>query len=285
MLKDLRSHGSSRGQILAALLASLALAGCHGAAPSGQTVATVNGESITTTDLKLELAGVPAKFRKQAEPLALESLVQRKLLVQYAKKQGIDRSADYVLQLRQAGDMLLVRRTLQGTVSAARQPISAADINQYLNGHPDVGSNRRILLVDQLQFLAPAADVMSELKPTMSIDAVLAVLQRHQIKAQRTQAQLDTAALPDDVNAKIDALQPGEPLITVNGPGAIASAIVQAKPAPLEGEQAQAAARRRLQENQAQAAILQRQNVLRSDAKIDYAEGYKPAATAAQPKP
>jgi EpsD family peptidyl-prolyl cis-trans isomerase len=265
-----------------AMVAALALAGCNRAAPTGQTVATVDGESITSSELKLELAGVPAKFQKQAEPLALENLVQRKLLVQYAKKQGFDRSADYVVQLRQAGDMLLARRALQSTVSAARQPISAADVNEYLNGHPDITSNRRLLLVDQLQFPAPSAQIMNELKPTMSLAAVVAVLQQHHIQPQHAQTQLDTATLPDEVNAKIDGLKPGEPLISVNGANAIASAVVQTKAAPLEGDQAEAVARRRMQEAQAQAAIKQRQSVLRADAKIDYADGFKAPV---QPKP
>ncbi|MDB5714316.1 MAG: hypothetical protein JWO15_1713 [Sphingomonadales bacterium] len=284
MPRDIHSRSGARRQICVASLAAIALAGCNHSGPTGQTIATVNGENITISDLKLELAGIPAKLQRQAQPVALETLVQRKLLVQYAKKQGLDRSADYVVQLRQAGDLLLVRQALQGAISVARQPISKADVDQYLNNHPDISSNRRLLLVNQLQFAAPSAQIMDELKPAMSLDAVIAILQRHRIQPQRAQTQLDTAALPDEVNAKINGLKPGEPLISINGSGAVASAIVEAKVAPIEGDQAEAISRRRLQEAQAQAAIKQRQSVLRADAKVDYADGFKPAPITGRPK-
>jgi len=279
MIKQAHTGGRFYRKALvgAAMALPLITAGCNRhEAPSGQTIATVNDADITTSDLQLEMAGVPPEQRKQAQALVVKTLVDRKILAQYAKSQGMDHNPDFVLQLRRTTEILLAERAAQKIESGARQPISISEINQYLDAHPDIAANRRILTLDQLTFPLPSAGVATELKPAKTMADVVTTLQRHTIQFSRNQSQVDTAGLPDDLNSKLNALQPGEPLIVLNTPNSTANVITESKPMPLDGTAAADAARQRINMKQTNDALQQRGLALRQQAKISYAKGYAP---------
>jgi len=264
----------------AAMALPLITAGCNRHnAPSGQTIATVNDGEITTSDLQLEMANVPPGERKQAQPLVIKTLVDRKVLAEYAKTQGMDHNPDFILQLRRTTELMLAEKAAQQIAASARQPISTGEINQYLDDHPDIASNRRVLTLEQLTFPLPNKAVATELKPAKTINDVIVVLQRHNVKFTRAQPQVDTAGLPDDLNSKLDALQPSEPLIILNSPNSTANVVADSKPMPLDGDAAADAARQRIAMKQTNDAIQQRGLALRQQAKISYAEGYAPPST------
>ena len=269
-----------RRQIVIALLttASLAVAGCDREPKAGgQTIATVNDAALTTSDLNIELSSVPPEQRKQAQPKTVQSLVDRKILSEYAKSQGMDRSPDFVLEQRRLTDVMLADRAARQIVSDARRPITINDINRYLDTHPAVASNRRILSVDQIQFATPEQKVVSELGRATSLDEVVAILQRNGIEFRRAKSQIDTATLSDPVMSKFDGLAPGEPLVTIGIPQTIASVIIGVVPASLSGDAAEAIARQRITTDQANTAIQQKGLALRREAKITYAKGFDPA--------
>src|SRR5258708_24010688 len=71
--------------------------------PGGQTVAVVNNEEITAADLNAELSNANASgadATKEARAQALERLVDRRLLAQQAKSDGIDKSPEFLNQQR-----------------------------------------------------------------------------------------------------------------------------------------------------------------------------------------
>src|SRR5438270_4834471 len=91
-----------RQRFIVTALVALAVTSCQKKA-SGQTVADVNGEEITASELNSELANeqnAAAGDTKQARNAALQNLINRKLLVQQAKSDGIDKSPEYLTQLR-----------------------------------------------------------------------------------------------------------------------------------------------------------------------------------------
>ncbi len=271
--------------VLSAMMAvPLITAGCNQKdAPSGQTIATVDDGEITTSDLQLEMASLPADQRKQGQPLVLQTLVDRKILAQYAKSQGLDRNPDYVLQLRQMTELLLAERAARQIAVGAQQPITVSEVNQYLDKHPGI-ANRRILTLDQLTFPMPDAVVATELESAKTIDDVVAILQRHNIQFTRNPAKGDTATLREDLMGKLDELREGEPLIILNRPNSTANTIVESKSMPLDGPAAAEAARKAIGAQRTNDALQQRGLFLRKQAKITYAKGYAPPS-AAKPKP
>jgi EpsD family peptidyl-prolyl cis-trans isomerase len=268
-----------RNSILGAMMAlPLLTAGCNrNDAPSGQTIATVNGDDITTSDLQLEMGNVPPEQRKKAQALVARTLVDRRLLSQYAKEQGIDKNPQFVLQLRRMTELLLAERAATQISAASQQPISISEINKYLDNHPSL-ANRRILTLDQLTFPMPDSKVAVELNQATTMDSVIATLQRHNIQFSRAQPKGDTATLRDDLSSKLDTLKPGEPLIILNQPNSTANVIIDSKPVPLDNATASNIARRAMNAQRANDALQQRGMALRKQAKISYAKGYAPPA-------
>src|SRR6478609_7469266 len=83
--------------------------------PAGQTVAVVNNEEITSSDLNAELAGENASVTgttQQARAQALQNVIDRRLLSQQARSEGLDKSPDFLNQQRRATEDLLIRMLL-----------------------------------------------------------------------------------------------------------------------------------------------------------------------------
>src|SRR5438128_6450086 len=102
-----------------AVVASLSLGGCGqikklmgGGKAEGQVVATVNGDEITAIELRQELGNFASrdpKIMKAAQQRALQGIILRKLMVQQAKEQKLDKSPDYAVQVQRGEANLLVQ--------------------------------------------------------------------------------------------------------------------------------------------------------------------------------
>lgn len=270
--------------MLSAIIAvPLLTAGCNQkSAPSGQTIANVDGDEITTSDLQLEMREVAPEQRKSSQGLVVQTLVDRKILTQYAKSEGMDRNPDFILQLRRMTDILLAERAAQQIASRAQQPISVSQVNEYLDSHTGI-SNRRILTMDQLTFAFPNEAVTKELELAKTANDVIATLQRHNIQFVRNEIKSDTAALRGDLVGKFDKLAPGEPLVILNRPNSTAHVILASEPAPLDSATAEAVARKAIAAERTNAAVQQRGLALRKAAKVTYAKGYGPATDKNKP--
>src|SRR5215831_14022696 len=102
--------------MLVAAAASVSLAGCDkikhllGGKPSGQVVATVDGNEITTLELKAEMGGFTArdpKIQKAAEQQVLQQIILRRLVADEARKQKLDKVSDYTIQVKRGEETLL----------------------------------------------------------------------------------------------------------------------------------------------------------------------------------
>ena len=96
--------------------------------PTGQVAATVGGHEITVRQLQAELSGVPAaapaaqKAQKQG---ALDLIVQRTILADAARKQGLDKDPNFILLSERANEALLVQR-LQAKIASNVPPPSSS---------------------------------------------------------------------------------------------------------------------------------------------------------------
>jgi hypothetical protein len=96
---------------LLALVASGCDSGSTPKAPTGQVVATVDGEEITVRQLQAELSravAVPPAQQKEQRRAALNFIVERTVLADEARKEGIDKDPEFVLLNQRATDTLLV---------------------------------------------------------------------------------------------------------------------------------------------------------------------------------
>jgi EpsD family peptidyl-prolyl cis-trans isomerase len=267
-----------------------------GGKPTGQVVATVDGKEITALELKAELGGFNApdpKIMKAAEQQALQTIVLRRVVADEARKEKLDKSSDYTIQVERGEDTLLAQM-LERKITQGLTPPTSREAQAYVDSHPDQFANRRILNLDQL--IAPVGKVdPSKITALKTLEEVKRQFAAENTPFQESSGELDTLTAPPGLIAQIGKLQPGEPFVVPQRGVWVFSRVSGQKSAPLTGDLANNYALRFLTQQQAQTAIRTRLTALRkaSDSKIVYAANYKPpaaspaaqAASAAAAKP
>ena len=269
-----------RKRIILTLVVALMASSCQKKA-SGQTVAVVNSEEITTSELNDALksdnvlAGMNTKDARAAE---LQKLVDRKLVVQQARADGLDKSPEFLNQQRRMTEDLLLNALIGKRLNASQVP-SANEIAGFEKAHPQVFASREIWALDQIVYpLSKDAGVNARLGAAKTIDEVAQVLTSAGIRFNRASRKLDTALLPDQIYAQVSRLAPGEPLIAPGPDRAVANVITTREPAPLSGDQARAVALDGIRKQQVTKIIQDRVKDLRAKAKIEYQPGFEPPA-------
>jgi peptidyl-prolyl cis-trans isomerase C len=265
--------------LLAAAAVSVLVSGCQRKA-EGQTVAVVNGQEITAPDLNfaLSLAKVPEGVDKnKARSQVLEQLVDRRLLADQARKEGIDKSPEYLNRQRRADEDLLLSMLVDRRLNTAQLP-SDREIQTYVASHPEMFASREVWDLDQVKFPTQSdAGIKSEIAGAHTVDALVAVLQKHNIAIQRQKNRIDTSIVPPEIYAKLNSLPAGEPFSLTVGNVTVVNAIVGREPHPVSGDQAKPVAVQAMRKAQAGKALQGLLKSLRDSAKIEYQPGYAPA--------
>jgi EpsD family peptidyl-prolyl cis-trans isomerase len=257
----------------------LLLGGCEKTA-GGQVVAVVNGEEITQQDLNGELQGatIPAGVDKsQALGQVLQQIVDRKLLVQEAKAQGLDKSPEYLAQVRRSQDGLMINLLASKATKGISLPDGAA-VDRYIATNPTMFSARRRYSLDQITFPQPAnPKILKDLGPAHSLDSIAAILSANGVQFSRGKGQLDTATLPPAVANRLAALPSGEPFLVPDKGRMVASVITATQAFPTPEQEAKPAAVNLMRQQSLSEAMLRQLEKARASAKIDYKPGFAPA--------
>lgn len=276
-----------RSKIVLAIGLSLVASACNKKA-EGQTVAVVNGEEITTAELNAEIANAKLPQgvdKEQARARILQSMVDRRLLAQQAKKDGLDKSPDFLNRERRMTEELLINMLASRQIDTAQLP-SNNEVEKYQASHPWIFAKREMWNLDQLRFAMPADPATrTKLAQAHSLEAVAQVLSDAKVNFSRQKNRLDTAVIPQNIYGQLATAPAGEPFIIPVGNQAVASVIISREAAPLSGPQARPIAVAAMRREQGTKLMQDRLKAVRDAAKIEYKEGYapKPAAAGAQP--
>jgi len=244
-------------------------------------VAVVNGKEITLPQLNfaLDQAKAPENADKNAvRSQVLQQLVDRQLLVEQARSEGIDKTPEYLNRQRQADDQLLITMLAARRLNTAQLP-SDREVDAFIAGHPGMFANRETWSLDQVQFATPAdPNIVAEMQRTKTMDQLIAVLQAHKITFTRQKNRLDTAVIPPELYTRLSTLTPGEPFVVPVGSRSIASIVTGKEPNPLTGDQAKPAAVGLMRKQQTAKSIEGLLKSLKSSAKTEYQPGYAPPA-------
>lgn len=202
-----------RAYRLSSIVVLALLAGCN-KQPGGQVVAVVNNDEITVQELNVEAraAQLPAANAndKQAVGGLLQRVVDRNLLADYARREGLDRGPDYVARKRQMEQALLADLAVRKLAGGAANP-TQTEISAYIASHPFLFSERQKLELDQVRFATPAnPDDLKKLTAAPTLDGVIADLNARGVKFARGAAAIDTGTLDPAAVRQILALKPGE---------------------------------------------------------------------------
>lgn len=265
-------------RIVCAIPLALMVTACDRKA-EGQTIAVVNDEEVTAAELNAELNAInlpPSASKEEARSRILQSLIDRRLLAQAARKEGLDKSPEYLNQQRRLTDNLLINMLLSRRLNTAEVP-RADEAVKFEATHPELFAAREIWTLEQLQFATPK-DAATNAKIAASLDlAQLAqALTASGIAFTRSTNKVDTATLPHDAYAKIVGLKKGQPFVVPGGERSVASVITTREPSPVAGDQARAVALNAMRREQAANILKDRVKALRASAKIEYQAGMAP---------
>lgn len=248
------------------------LGGCS-ATPSGQVAARVNDTEISDRAVEAELA---AAGISQPDPgttrAALDKVIARDLLVDQARREGIDATPDF-LALRQRAEELVLADLLVKRWAAHATAPSDDRIAQFIADNPQRFEHRTIYMLDSIEIPSgppPAA----ALEPLHSIDAVAALLQARNIAFQRLSQPLDSALAAPALARRLATAPPGEPIALAASGGMQVMAVVRADPAPVPA----ALARQLAADALRQAQIADKVAGLRSGARIAYRDAHASGA-------
>jgi EpsD family peptidyl-prolyl cis-trans isomerase len=264
--------------ILALSALTLVLLGGCQKKPGGQVIAVVNSEEITQSEVRAEAdaAGIPAGQDFQAyAPVILERVIDRNLLADYARKQGLDRGPEYVARRRALEQTLLAQLGMRKLVGTPAAP-SAADIQSFIRSNPAVFANRQKLALDQIRFATPTDPTkVKEYTALGSMSAIEAKLKADGTPMARGTAALDTGAVDPIVARQVAGLPDGQVFdLSTNGTTFISSITGRVNVAtPPETWQRPATAI--LQRQRLQKSVADSMANLRKDAKVQYDPAFR----------
>lgn len=268
---------------LGVLAGALLVAGCQKEA-TGQVAAVVNGEEITLQEINAELgqAQLPeGSDREQVQQAALQRIIERRLLAQAAREDGLDQSPEFLIRRRQLEDALLVQLLGERAGRTASVPQAKA-IEDFMRQNPAVFAGRTIFTVDRIQFPMPSDTTkLNALKDDHSMDAVAATLQRLGIQFTRGGAQMDSAQLGQVRLNQIRAMPEGEPFVIPEGGLVTVAVITGATAQPVSSDQARPAAVQMMRNQALSEAMRQRLQSQKAKSEIEYQQGFAPPAASA----
>ena len=277
-----------RGWLLVAVGATALLAACN-KAPTGQVVATVDGDEVTLTELNAELSTMqipPNADKKIVQNQALERIIERKLLASAARQDGIDQNPEFIVRRKQLEDALLVQMMAKKISGGVKAP-SASAVDTYMRDNSNMFAGRTIYTVDQIQFDTPKRqDYVKGLAAAHTMADVVSVLDSNGIKYQRGNAQMDSAAVPPQMMAQILKVPAGEPFVVPMGGKVAVSVLTGNKPAPMTGDSVRPFAVNAVRNAELGKLLQDKLTAEKAKAKIQYQPGFSaPAAGTTGPKP
>ncbi len=268
-----------------ASVALIMLAGCHkggGSAPTGQVVASVDGQEVTQREVSAELNGFSSQDEnatKKAQQSAVQAILNRKLLAKAARDAGIEKSADYQLMRARTDELTLAQAYEQQLASKLPRP-SQDEIRQYMAQHPNTFAQRKIYVIDRIEIPASVSPkILDDIKPLHSMDAIEQVLLNASIDYVRAPAAIDARSTPPAIIDQIAKMPAGEPFV-IPGQGSVTiSQVKEARTVPFSGPAAEDFAQRALMSDRASKAIEAKLADLHKAAgNVKYQAGYGPAA-------
>jgi peptidyl-prolyl cis-trans isomerase C len=288
---ELRSKSIRRVALtVGAAAALLGLSGCDKKA-EGQVVAIVNGDEITAQEVNGELGAAAAQGEpnQQMRNVALARLVDRRLLADVAREEGLDRSPDFILRQRTMEEGLLVQMMGEKLARDKKQP-TAQQIDQMIAENPQAFADRTVFALDQIVFqMPPRRDVFDALTPAKTMSEVVATLNKFGIKFQRGNNTIDSANLPPAVFQQFKRVGGSEPIVIPSGNAVAVAMITRSEVAPVSGQAARAMAANALTKREVEKQLKSRLDAARKSGEIEYQEGFsappQPGAGPAAPRP
>jgi EpsD family peptidyl-prolyl cis-trans isomerase len=293
MGKWVRGIGIAKGLTLAVL--AVGLAACNdkkgGDKPTGQVVAQLDGEDITQLEVNAELQGTPippAMTRRDAEKVALNNIVTRRMLATTAEERELHKTPNFLLQERRTAEQLRVQALARDIAAKVATP-TRDEADKFIEENPLMFRDRKFFILDQIQFLRPPNIDKLGFPAAQTMAEVEAILTTNNIEFRRQPASLDAlGANPEFIRevTKVVTAKPDELFMFVNqapnapAPVVLVNRVTETRTMPFTGDRARQFAINLMRNQRIQKALEAEVKKQQASAKerVTYQAGWEPAA-------
>lgn len=248
-------------------------------APTGQVVATLDGDEITVLEVNAELAGTPIPpsiSRRDAEKMALENIITRRMLAKAAEERKVDKRPEFLLQERRAQEQLRVQALARDIAAKVVTP-TRDEAEKFMAENPNMFSERKFYIMDQIQFLRPDNIEKLGFEAAKTMEEVEQILTGAGIQFRRQPGSLDAlGANPDFVKevTRVLASNPNELFMFASRPQGSPAPVVlvnqvkESRVQPFQGDKAREFAVNYLRNERIQTALkseVERQKTTQKD--------------------
>lgn len=265
-------------------VAAIAICGIQacGGEPTGQVVAIVNGEEITQQELNAEISELPSPpvgDEKAARRQILQQMVERRLMAQVAKQDGLDKDPTYVIRERRLKEDLLVQMYGKKVADTVRLP-GAEAIRTYVSANPEKFSQRTAYIVDQISFDVPKDPAsLKRLEQDKTLADVEASLTAMKIEFSKGQNSIDSARVPASVLKQILSLPAGEPFIIPSQGKVVVSVITGRQAVPIGTQDVSPMAAQIIRSENLGKVLKARLDEAKAKANITFQPGFGPVSS------
>jgi peptidyl-prolyl cis-trans isomerase C len=246
---------------------------------TGQVAAVINGEEITLQELNNEIgdANLPNNAETKAiQQAALQRVLDRRLLAQAAREDGVDKTPEYLLREKQLKDALMIQLMTRKVSQAVAVP-SQGQIDKFMAENPIMFAGRTVYTMDRLQFQMPAdRSVLQGLQPLHTMAEITTKLDQLGLKYVRSRGEADFATMPRQALNQILSLPPGEPFIIPENGIINVNVITSSRPEPLTGPEANKIAVQAIRNQEMAKTVDARRKAQWAAAKVEYQKGFEP---------
>jgi peptidyl-prolyl cis-trans isomerase C len=259
--------------MLLCAMAGVLLVGCTKPPPQGQVLAQVDGTDITRRDLAIETQA--AGGGGAAATALLDMVVDRTLLANAARDQGIDRTPEYLATVRRNREQLLADMYVQ-RIERTMPAIRPEDIADYVARHPQAFARRAVIEFRRIDVVRTPA-TQGALRGARDFDEAVRKLARVGAKANVTAGTLDTRAMPADVAIALEKAQRGGLAIIPSESALVAYAVGGYRATPFAGVNANEAAARSITLERLGKEVANRLQEARARSTIRFQPGLAPS--------
>ncbi|QSQ15326.1 peptidylprolyl isomerase [Myxococcus landrumensis] len=199
---------------LSAVLAAIALSACgnNSSRPSGQSspqdsgpvVAVINDRSLSAQEVKAKLDEQPLFVRSryattEKKKEFLDNLIRFELLVQEARRQGLENDPDVKSTLEKVMVQKLLRKQQE---AAATAPLDEAELRKYYDEHRSEFTKPERIRVSHLFLAAPAADTALRAKSLAEATKILADIKSKESDPLKTAFEVAATQKSQDTDSK-----------------------------------------------------------------------------------
>lgn len=198
-----------RAPLFAVMVLATALVGCHGSAPTGQVIARVDGEEITSTQLQQLLDRLPAPQDVAVRARTAQSLIDETLFASEAEQAGLAKDPRIARDIDAARRAILAQAFLR-TVAPPR-PVTDADIAQYYRRYAFAFANRRKYAVTDM-VVPGGSDLDQYVRPlgtSMTLEQLGETLRKRGTAFQTKAFAFVSDSISPDMARQFSILSPG----------------------------------------------------------------------------